>query len=121
MAATTPTSCPASVLTVAELWEQPHLHGSFEGGVGRGSTAGMVVVGHGAGAGPRVLRQVGRAVVGCHQLSCPTRLGAHFPSVGQGPGRQSTTTIVHGTHALIASKMRIRVAAGREIAGDIIS
>ena len=40
MAATTPTSCPASVLTVAELWEQPHLHGSFEGGVGRGSTAG---------------------------------------------------------------------------------
>ena len=121
MAATIPTSCPASVLTVAELWEQPHLHGSFEGGVGRGSTAGMVVVGHGAGAGPRVLRQVGRAVVGCHQLSCPTRLGAQFPSVGQGPGRQSTTTIVHGTHALIASKMRIRVAAGREIAGDIIS
>ena len=46
MAATTPTSCPASVLTVAELWEQPHWHGSFEGGVGRGSTAGMVVVGH---------------------------------------------------------------------------
>ena len=39
VAATIPTSCPASVLTVAELWEQPRLHGSFEKGVGRGSTA----------------------------------------------------------------------------------
>ena len=66
MAATTPTSCRTSVLVVPEYWEQPHLQWSFEGGVGRGSTAGMVVVGHGAGAGPRVLHQVGRAVVGCH-------------------------------------------------------
>ena len=44
-AATTPTSCPTSVLVVPEYWEQPHLQGDFEGGVGRGSTAGMVVVG----------------------------------------------------------------------------
>ena len=40
--------------------------GASREGSGAGPPRGTAVVGHGAGAGPRVLRHVGRALVGCH-------------------------------------------------------
>ena len=121
MTATTPTSCPASVLVVPEYWEQPHLQGSIEGGVGRGSTAWHGRVGQGAGAGPRILRLECRSVVGWHHHSGSTYPGAQSCQIGPAPVLQSGAETAHRTHGSMRGHGRMCGATGREIAGDIIS
>ena len=94
--------------------------GASREGSGAGPPRGTAVVGHGAGAGLRVLRHVGRALVGCHwRVSYSAR--AHFPLIWPAPVLQSGTVTAHRTHGSMRGHGRMCGATGREIAGDIIS
>ena len=63
--------------------------GASREGSGAGPPHGTVVVGHGAGAGPRVLRLECRSVVGCHYHSGSTHPGAQPCLIRPAPVLQS--------------------------------